>query len=544
MADNFQIPTFREKVITWNGASGTTYSFIVASSYKGILRLSPNDGNSLVEASGFNIDSLEYRDSLEPAITKQLIRVSTSDGYLVGLRINQTDIETDNLFVIGKAHHDLIRLYTTKDNAFRISEETCLPVMPNTDPAALVKSEEFIDQDITEIDVHNATEKSFLVISSNEKERIFDWNQTAQIVKDYVRDAMLDLQTLPTGSIHFCPISIEQYQQLLLGYNDTMRAGIPNEFFTKDGIHPNDSIIRDFLVCDGSLYKNDDYPELAKVLEGERIDYWRYDKSKNKMVKATEYYNDYTEHKWFRVPDLRCRFLKSVMCSRDDIDLPGNQTGSFTNDSLPESSQVESGSHTHFITTAFYQNEPNANYEAVNSNIHPPNPPNIAFTFQNYAHVAEEAVEGGFDTTKRDIDSIKKLKNPKQDSTGALTAAFPGVMAPHNLNQIKWPMYYGMNYRRKAGGDCDWQWCADHSSAYFLSIPRDYNLKTRNYEANVGATSIDLIACDEDPRTEKDFDYDGSTDYVPFVNEDGSVNSSYGMEVLPEHYMALPLIKI
>lgn len=391
MADNLQIPKYKEKVITWSTEAGTKVSFTVSRSYRGILRLSPNDNISLGDYSTtpmFNPEGGDtaYQDSLEPAITQGFIRISTSDGYFIGLRINQYEVESDNVYVIGKSHHDLLCLYSRADNSFKIRPTTSLPGRINADPAAALDSVNYINKDITDFNLH-ATDGSFISVSHNTEERIFEYEQTAQLMREMIRKAMRTLQAIPPGSIHFVPINIHEYEKMIL-------KGVPNSYFCKDGVTPNDPIVRDFLVCDGSLYKNEDFPELAKVLEGERIDFWFYDKSKDRMVQRT-HYNDYSEKKWFRVPDLRARFIKSVMCEYKYAEKEGNETGGYMNDSYPDSFMNEGESlsedHHHFITTAFYQNEPE---------------------LKNYATVA--TVENG--------EPTKLTKTP-------------GVMFPHNLNQ-------------------------------------------------------------------------------------------------------------
>jgi hypothetical protein len=72
---------------------------------------------------------------------------------------------------------------------------------------------------------------------------------------------LLSLQTIPTGSVHFVPLTIDQYKSLC-------SAQLPNKELSYDNndINITDPIVRDFLLCDGRRYKNIDFPELAKVL--------------------------------------------------------------------------------------------------------------------------------------------------------------------------------------------------------------------------------------------------------------------------------------
>ena len=96
-------------------------SYVISSSFKGILRLSPNNTNTTFEKNDIQLsieDSLtqiNYSDAIkfsegvknstqiEATIDKRMIVVSDSDGYVVNFRFSENDIEFDNLGVIGIA---------------------------------------------------------------------------------------------------------------------------------------------------------------------------------------------------------------------------------------------------------------------------------------------------------------------------------------------------------------------------------------------------------------------------------------------------------
>jgi hypothetical protein len=78
--------------------------------------------------------------------------------------------------------------------------------------------------------------------------------------------------------------------------------------YTNPDITPDDSILKnDFLLCDGRRYKKDDYPNLARVLENQKVIH---------HVKATKFYypelRDSSDGDYFYVPDLRHMFISNT----------------------------------------------------------------------------------------------------------------------------------------------------------------------------------------------------------------------------------------
>ena len=500
MATPFVIPKFREKIIYWTTNAGTGVSYPVSASYKGILRLSPNDDLTLQEQEPIKLydDGIEnyYRDCIEPAIGQQFIRISSSDGYFVGLRLTQNELEGDNVYVIGPSKFNMVRLYAKKNKAFHLKKNTALPARVNLNTPALITSNGNIDKDISGVDTSNPVDQSDILTSRSLDEREFTYEQTTQLIRQLVIEALMDLATIPTGSIHYTPISITEYVKLL-------KEGCPNAYYKTDSEEPNDPIIRDYLVCDGCLYKNEQFPELAKILEGERIDYWRFDSTTQRMVQTT-YINDYSDHKWFRVPDLRTRFIKSVMLDRASAELANNVTGMYSNDARPIKANATLDNHTHFITTGFYQPDPQMQY------------------FDTVATITKE-------TGKR--DKWKLTDNP-------------GVLHPHNKDMHWGHGKYGAWYNvHRYNGGCIPQAVDTNYAQFFLSIPQEYDYQNPNCVPNVGLSSDDMYSCKEKPSNDGEISYNERTDYNKYATDTAAVES-YGMENAPEFCCMLPLIKI
>ena len=116
------LPRFKDKVMFISSKESKhkiDQSYVISSSFKGILRLSPNNTNSTYEKNDIqlsiadDLNQINYSDAIkfsddaensfksEAAIDKRMIVVSDSDGYIVNFRFSEDDIEFDNLGVIG-----------------------------------------------------------------------------------------------------------------------------------------------------------------------------------------------------------------------------------------------------------------------------------------------------------------------------------------------------------------------------------------------------------------------------------------------------------
>ena len=104
------LPRFKDKVMfvpASNSRTKTDTSYVISSSFKGIVRLSPNNHNTTYERATYQLsladdkntgttysDAIKFDNEVETAInseadiTKRMIIGSDSDGYLVGFRIS------------------------------------------------------------------------------------------------------------------------------------------------------------------------------------------------------------------------------------------------------------------------------------------------------------------------------------------------------------------------------------------------------------------------------------------------------------------------
>lgn len=397
-----ELPKFKEKVMYVSKNDSKTKiesSYVISSSFKGILRLSPNNhttvneriitqlspqdekalGTTYSDAIVFEDQALQSIKS-DADITRRLLIGSDSDGYLVNFRIGKEDIEFDKLGVIGITKSNELTLLTSKSNyrddiltlngtqmpSFAQTVQTSTPIQKDLlykqeDGSYTGDVQKYLD--MKDVIVTEKGDNSHLLygILSNNK-RVFKYKQTQKFIKDLIMQALMDLQTIPTGSIHFVPVNIEQYKALL---GTGQRPNICSYY---NGITTNktDPIIRDFLLCDGREYYTADFPELAKTLWGQGITRWNRVKDDNFVgayPQFDELCNVYQEQedtkKTFRVPDLRHMFITSVYFNgsnslsrnAETIDNDRNKTGIYTPDTLPINiKQYQSvDDHVHFI---------------------------------------------------------------------------------------------------------------------------------------------------------------------------------------------------
>lgn len=116
------LPRFKDKVMYISPKESKhkiEQSYVISSSFKGILRLSPNNTNTTYEKNDIqlsiedDLNQINYSDAIkfeddaeksfqsEASFDKRMIVVSDSDGYIVNFRFSENDIEFDNLGVIG-----------------------------------------------------------------------------------------------------------------------------------------------------------------------------------------------------------------------------------------------------------------------------------------------------------------------------------------------------------------------------------------------------------------------------------------------------------
>lgn len=412
-----RLPRFKDKVMYIPAENSTTKvatSYVISSSFKGIVRLSPNNHNTTYERPTYQLslsddknlgttysDAIMFDDEVENAIkseadiTKRMIIGSDSDGYTIGFRISKDNFEFDNLGVIGVAEANHLSLISAAQSnledvlllnnhrmphlANKIQEAANIPTYKKTGQGAETAYEKInpFDYHSKDVKITGNGDNSFLLISkvAGDGKSYYKFQRTNHLIRDLILEALMDFQTIPTGSIHWFPVTIEQFKNLVEN-----NGGKPNVSFNKET--KVDPLLRDFLLCDGRRYNNKDFPELAKILWKEPIRRWRkhnngymfpiwdtdcnnYGKKKEKNEKGpngeTLYEYDFT----FRVPDLRHQFISSTYVdgtklvatgkASDGIRLSKNVTGGWCPDKTPPSTiEFRTDKHAHFVAYGSY----------------------------------------------------------------------------------------------------------------------------------------------------------------------------------------------
>jgi hypothetical protein len=156
--DEYTLPRFKDKVIYIPKKESKTKeekSYTISSSFKGIIRLSPNNNSSIYEKSGIQLsnsdmnsgisnytDSIKLEDtaintsSILADITKRMLIASDSDGYFVSFRVSELNLEFDNLGVIGITESNSLTLFTNakdySEDVFTIDNNN-MPFLPHKD---------------------------------------------------------------------------------------------------------------------------------------------------------------------------------------------------------------------------------------------------------------------------------------------------------------------------------------------------------------------------------------------------------------------------
>lgn len=408
-----ELPIYKDKVMYISSSDSNIkmeQSYVISASFNGILRLSPNSYNTIYEVNPIELSaeqdssiSASYSDAIvfddsaivggsteEQGVLKtnadiryRMIIGSDSDGYLVGFRLSDEDVEFDNLGVIGITKTSKLYIYNKAHSAepqvIKIGK-TIMPSLPNTIEntsrgalKTLLKNQKTRknpeDWDEIEIDITGEGDQSYLLYGRPDKNgnRIFEYKRSQQFIRDIIMETLLSVQSVPTGSIHWLPVTYSQYKALV---NNT--KSYPNHYFKKDDSgentkNPVDPIIRDYLLCDGRQYKSSHFPELAKILWKEHITYWdnngNQQKHQNGGKDKQNKYDDY-----FRVPDLRAKFISYVYAKGVDNPLDGepseiykykskenNLTGLYTPDNAPRYASGQSAAeHFHFSAYGSY----------------------------------------------------------------------------------------------------------------------------------------------------------------------------------------------
>ena len=602
-----QLPKLKEKVMYVTNTDSKTKiesSYVISSSYKGIVRLSPNNHTTVNERIIAQLspqdeaslgttytDAIVFQDQAlksiktDADITRRMIIGSDSDGYLVNFRLGINDVQFDTLGVIGITETNQLQILTSKSSykddiltlnktpmpAFAQTRENSSPFdntldIPNGDRSLL---------DVNHIEVQGTGDKSHLLYAEAiNKKRVFKYKQTQRFIKELIMQALLELQTIPVGSVHWLPVSIEQYKALL------DKGHMPNKTYYNQ-VNETDPIVRDYLLCDGRQYNNSDFPELAKILWGEKITIWKKaggidgisdhhihgyypEQHINEYKKGSE--TEQAKHT-FRVPDLRhmfissCHFASATSFTKDpEIDTykkEWNTTGLYTIDNTPSnlSPNISQDNHVHFIAYG------------TNGMVNRSNSQNFTLT-DKIASVATPIMWGKGDKEYNDPSEFSDTILENQSDVYAYKLKISDQEnSPRIMYLQNHPIYrntqFGSGTSSKNGSNgfsygqfapqrsCEWKnlrtnW--SQPAIMYLSMPGGTEKSTRSSLLNiltndnmVGKSSVQIPSVaevhDNTVYGSKNNELNNEA-YVEFKK------NIYGHESSPKFYAMLPLIKI
>jgi hypothetical protein len=538
-----EIPVYKERrMYGINPETELPDSYLVSESYAGILRLSPN--NSATLSSSSDSEYYAYEDTIKDFLTQQLLHISTSDGIMLDMRISGNEIEYSKLYVLGAANVPGIAVYTNLGSSFKLGNIN-MPITPNY-AATLTESEEAY----TEPSRENLSD-TYLLLNEVDTDgnSSFAYKNADTFLTEIINDAIIHLSVVPTGSIHWIPINLEQYKKLIdknpsINYHNSSH---------KDA----DPIIRDFLLCDGSQYNSEDFPELAKILNHESITYWQADSSGHMVQKREAAVKLATADSkgTFRVPDMRSMFIQYVIPTLEMAGKENNRVGDYEIDS-----SVNQRIYLDNIDDKHYH------YIVLDNSI--TNQHNTK-SFSNGSIVFQKAINGGINSHFPDI-----TKNPTDFKTigkplakyGSLriadSAQSYGVATEscdpqacnfnpdhHVTTEQRTPVSYIYPPESTVQARCQ---SASSTCGYILSKSARYNYNSASLKFNeyIGASSWSIPMEIENQNIISDkLNYTANKDNIyqtkrPYVSYDAEMVNMIGYENTPEYYACLPLIKI
>lgn len=566
-----ELPKFKDKVMYISSAISDTRletSYVISSSFKGIVRLSPNNHTIVNENATHQLsvqdensqgliysDAIVFDNDVQNAmksvcdITQRMIIASESSGFLVNFRLSDKDLEIDNLGVIGITQSNSMAIYTSSTNTinpntFYIGSKRMPSLANNSGKSTevLYKDSDFESKkqeertvyglgnyDVRQVKVKDDADKSYLLTTLNGS---FRFKNTKSFISDLIIEALLSLQTIPTGSVHFVPVTLQQYQALT--HFEDSKFQIPNKNFTNNSSKgtPTDPLIRDFLLCDGREYNNADFPELAKILWGQKIHTWKQADNSQQYYYPVSYQNDYKESKKFRVPDLRHLFIGCVHAKGQenmntskipDASIRSNSqdTGSYFPDNLPKYSRhYKKDNHRHFIASGTYD----ANLYSSNQSFH-------TNMISNYI------VKNGDGTLKLDVDPIGDDNYAGKSQVSSNSREMVGTMylANHPFNMGD-KHFNGFGVRTTDIPQKNHLGVDSFPAHFFASIPMISRGKPKSQ--NLGAYTIGT------PESINS-DFIGKTSDCILSVYNGEKNDTlHGHENSPKFFAMLPLIKI
>lgn len=577
-----ELPKFKDKVMYISSSNSDTKletSYVISSSFQGIVRLSPNNHNTYHENSDHQLsaedeqsqkllysDAIKFDDEALAAlksdsdITRRMIIASESSGYLVNFRISDKDVEFDNLGIMGTIKTDALTVYSTNDtqtdSSFVFNGQRMPTKTGNSyqlqrlgrkvlDQDEKDSFEEILDYDIREVNVLGQGDNSqllYTMIDSEDNRKLF-YKQTKLFIQDAIMQALLSFQTIPTGSVHFVPVTVQQYLALTGNYRGTQQIQAPNVNFkyqseTIDEM--TDPIIRDFLLCDGREYNAIDFPELAKTLWKENIQTWKKhdniypeegDYNESEKEQYTFIYprpredgdipNKFDSKHTFRVPDLRHMFIGSVLTHGMEkmvqnqpskhVSCEKVKTGYYFPDNLPTGTKrFKSDDHRHFVA-----------YGTYNQNLFSTN----RYFNTNFVNSYIKPVSNGV----KQLQPISKSVE-KNGLVGTMYLTNHPYYMGHNFTN-------GFSHRYKNNPQKGHVGTDSVSAHMFASVP--HITATANEQVSKETQKVAW----QQPETSQ---YVGhSSPSILSVSEpDASENVLHGHENSPKYFAMLPLIKI
>lgn len=528
-----EIPVLQERIMTGISSDGFTSSYRISNSYAGILRISPNSAATLIDKNDIGIESNElseyinYSDNPTLLMSKQFLPVSSSDGVMLNMRFFQNAVEYDTLYVIGQVKTYRLEAFNNGENKFKINN--C--ELPN-----------YFNRKASSDDAE------FIIVNTKKTSPKFEYASTKELISILVKQALLARGSLPTGSIHFIPVTLKQYETLL------------NADGNGHNINESHPLIRDFLLCDGSLYQNKDYPELAKILYKEHITYWAPEG--DTMVRH-EIENNYSDKdKTFRVPDLRSMFIRATIPQIECLSKPDSyplfkDTGYWQIDSSKNQEIIRDkieDKHYHYIVldnkTKYITPTPNNLTGAHNYNANTRSWDNNKMEFP----IIEENVGSidGYDISKGPLP-LAKFGNtyhvPGSGSTGYTSfnlcynqckpnwclygggregGPFSVVFWPRNLNY-----FTGLAGCMGADKTCGYVLCSDYSNIE-KSLTLDDYVGRSSWNIDMSVKNDENWASNIKENSYKNDEFIVKTENKEFMN----------LENAPEFYACLPFIKI
>lgn len=399
------VPIFKDKIMYIKLNSGKQDSYVVSSSYQGIVRLSPNNLNVINQVTTSQLnqqDETDYQDAIsfdgtansqfeQYDISHRMLVATDSIGNKLGFRMSDKDLEIDHLGILGRASFDNLFVFsndspfipnpndgkeTNNQKSFLIKDEengitVAMPTSLEARKSAAARN--FDDYNKLDFSINleeNRCNEILLSDTQDGKNFYFKPQLINDEIDDYIIECMLQSCSLPTGSIHWFNVKMQDY----LKYLDQVK---PNSDYDGVGVK---LLCRDYLLCDGRKYYNKDFPQLARVLLNEEIVYWGESESTNdisNMQYINKFSNTYQKNanpeeqvatpKCFRVPDLRTKFITYIKSNGGQplknqindglLNLDTNRTGYYTPDNLPSITSNESSQqdkHFHFIAYGTY----------------------------------------------------------------------------------------------------------------------------------------------------------------------------------------------